>query len=144
MACTISDVIRQKFARKVMRVGGGIQMSEIQNEFRAAAKLCRPGAHENVVAVLRWGPLPGSPCHFIDMDLCEYNLGTYISYLSGEKNLALIEDKSRFSINQMWSIMSQIANGVSYIHSQGEIHRDLKPSNGNRNSIKLILGSSIL
>ena len=123
-----------------MRVGGGIQMSEIQNKFRAAAKLCRPGAHENVVAVFRWGTLQGSPCHFIDMDLCEYNLGTYIS----KKELAPIEDKSRFSMNQAWSIMSQIANGVSYIHSQGEIHRDLKPSNGNQNSIKLILGSSIL
>ena len=31
---------------------------------------------------------------------------------------------------QTWSIMSQIARGVEYIHSEHQIHRDIKPGNG--------------
>ena len=31
---------------------------------------------------------------------------------------------------EMWNIMTQISNGVAYIHGQGEVHRDLKPLNG--------------
>lgn len=29
----------------------------------------------------------------------------------------------------LWTIMKQIASGVAFIHSHGEVHRDLKPSN---------------
>jgi len=32
--------------------------------------------------------------------------------------------------DQVWNIMSQIAGGLSFIHSNKEVHRDLKPQNG--------------
>ena len=35
------------------------------------------------------------------------------------------------SMVQMWTIMSQIAGGVEYIHGEHQIHRDIKPGNGN-------------
>ena len=31
---------------------------------------------------------------------------------------------------QMWTVMSQIAGGVEYIHGEHQIHRDIKPGNG--------------
>jgi len=42
------------------------------------------------------------------------------------------------SLIQIWNIMSQITNGVMFIHDEGEIHRDLKPQNG------ITLGSKLL
>ena len=31
---------------------------------------------------------------------------------------------------QMWTVLSQIAGGVEYIHGEHQIHRDIKPGNG--------------
>jgi serine/threonine protein kinase len=76
------------------------------------------------------------------MDLCEYNLESYISQLwqaiSVKTNL---EHNNEVAFNEetekkdarmklVWGIMTQIANAVAYIHGQAMIHRDLKPSNG--------------
>lgn len=33
------------------------------------------------------------------------------------------------SLIQKWTIMSQIASGVEYIHLNHQIHRDIKPAN---------------
>ena len=55
----------------------GVSMEDIQNEVRAAVKLCEPGTI-NIVSVLRHGKLPSSPYYFIDMELCDLNLATYI------------------------------------------------------------------
>ena len=34
------------------------------------------------------------------------------------------------SLLQIWTVMSQIASGVEYIHREQQIHRDIKPGNG--------------
>ena len=34
------------------------------------------------------------------------------------------------SFLQIWTVMSQIASGVEYIHCEHQIHRDIKPGNG--------------
>ena len=34
------------------------------------------------------------------------------------------------SVLQIWTVMSQIASGVEYIHRQRQVHRDIKPGNG--------------
>ena len=34
------------------------------------------------------------------------------------------------SLLQIWTVMSQIASGVEYIHGEQQIHRDIKPGNG--------------
>jgi serine/threonine protein kinase len=69
------------------------------------------------------------------MELCQLNLGTYIS---GKWTPTLLEKVPHLTVemppktkirNAMF-IMMQIAIGVSHIHRQGEVHRDLKPSNG--------------
>ena len=49
------------------------------------------------------------------------------------------------SLLQIWTVMSQIASGVEYIHCEHQIHRDIKPVNGAPNrsvSNLLVLYSS--
>lgn len=94
----------------------------IQNEVRAINKLCKPGGNRNIVAVLRQGEVRFAAFHYIDMELCDQNLEQYIYQDrtgSGE----------HFTMLEVWTVMVQIANGVAFIHEQGEVHRDLKPRN---------------
>lgn len=63
------------------------------------------------------------------------NLNTYISRTWKEpvpKELQHLTSPltPREKIKMAMYIMLDIAEGVSYIHSHGEVHRDLKPENG--------------
>jgi serine/threonine protein kinase len=102
-------------------------------------KLCREGAHENVVAVLRQGQFP-SAFHYIDMELCDLNLETYIKcewtpLIHQRMPFFTFDLPHRMRLSQAWEIMECITNGVSYIHTNREIHRDLKPRNGTETSV---------
>jgi len=105
----------------------------IENEIRAIKKLCS-GSHPNIVEVLRIGELNKLSYYFIDMELCDISLYEYI-YRDDSKPLPdavpyFIKDAtSQVKELQIWNIMTQIANGVAFIHSHNEIHRDLKPQN---------------
>ena len=110
-------------------------MTDIIKEFTVVQKLCEPGVHKNVVAVLGCGKLPALFC-FIDMELCELNLGTYISRKWNQELeqsvpfLSEIHSSATREISQMGEVMTDIGRGVEYIHSHEMIHRDLKPQNG--------------
>jgi serine/threonine protein kinase len=73
------------------------------------------------------------------MELCEFNLETYIPHLwepTSLEKLTLVDQsplivKLESRIKYIWAIMCQIAKGVAFIHQQKEVHRDLKPRNGN-------------
>ena len=138
----ISNLISfQVFARKVIRLGAFLSAKEIQNEVRAVNKLCLESvAHENVVAVYRHGNLVKSPAvYFFDMELCKFNLETYIPRLwesTSLEKVALVDQsplvvKLESRIKYIWAIMCQIAKGVAFIHRQKEVHRDLKLRNSN-------------
>ena len=64
-----------------MRPFDSIITQGMENEMRAISKLCNPGANSNIVSVLKWGRLRASPYFFFDMELCDFNLETYISRL---------------------------------------------------------------
>jgi hypothetical protein len=64
------------------------------------------------------------------MELCEYNLEQY-QYT--RQHRPVMSDQA--AILETWSIMMQIAAGVTYMHLLKEVHRDLKP----RNSIYLLI-----
>jgi serine/threonine protein kinase len=107
----------------------------VENEARAIAKLCKPSAHENIVSVLRHGYLQDNGYFFCDMELCHMNLNTYISRTWKNPVPKELEPLTgpltpREKIKMAMYIMVDIAEGVSYIHSHGEVHRDLKPENG--------------
>ena len=67
----------------MIRVGvdSNVRTEEMNSEIRAVVKLCTPGGHKNIIAVLRHGKLPNSHYYFFDMELCEFNLEQYINLL---------------------------------------------------------------
>jgi serine/threonine protein kinase len=95
------------------------------------------------------GWLSGSPYYFIDMELCDFNLDTYIYgpipidilsiYMFGHGGAESIKNPAQVS-----KILEDVAHGLDYIHSHDYVHRDLKPSNGISCSCSLILQYFIL
>jgi serine/threonine protein kinase len=93
----------------------------IRNESRAIAKLCAPGGHPNIVSVLRQGTVKDSGMFYFDMEYCESTLEQLIQgSCTNGKQVAIL---------CLCTIMRDIADGVAFIHDQGEVHRDLKPRN---------------
>lgn len=79
--------------------------------------------HENIVRVFERGEHEGRL--YIAMELLEgHTLGQHL------------EEKNALTLDEILSIMIQLANVIGAIHEQGIIHRDLKPDNiflaGNR------------
>ena len=104
-------------------------------------KLCGRGTHVNIVEVLNHGLLSNFPYYFIDMELCDFNLYDYIHQENpprpSESIPYFLKGAGSASVLQIWTVMSQIASGVEFVHRQGHIHRDIKPGNGNSLSLSL-------
>ena len=57
----------------------------------------------------------------------EYDFGILQFYESG--NLQQLAEKSQLSLQQKESILTQLLEGIAFLHEHGIIHRDLKPAN---------------
>lgn len=73
------------------------------------------------------------------MERCDFNLEQFREVLWEPTAWETMlvgprDDESAFDVDArlkvVWVILSQITNGLNFIHLQKEIHRDLKPSNG--------------
>jgi len=80
--------------------------------------------------------VPDSIC-FIDMELCDIDLGQYIAGARGVVGLhgLPIWDKHNPDIFFIAAIMQQMLSGLAFIHSRNKVHRDLDPNNGNNRSL---------
>jgi serine/threonine protein kinase len=125
----------QAFVRKLIRVGELISLHDIKNAMRQIDNLRDKDTQKNLVTVIKYSRLPqASAFYFIDMELCSYNLETFIL---DRKDVPLsvssrnIEsDKLLKRITSNLKILKQITAGLQFIHNQNEIHRNLKPTNG--------------
>jgi len=113
-----------------------MDIDDIHNEIRAIGKICKR-RHRNVVEVVSickdvWEKLPA---YFIQMELCDGDMDSYIRrrYALG-KSIDLLE---------VVDVMSQVLEGLVFLHGNNEVHRDLKPKNGthktSQNLAKLVL-----
>jgi len=116
----------------------------IANEIAAITKLCNIGKHQNIVDILRHGRSLDSQYYFIDMELCDLDLHAYIHdemragasatpVIRPSPNLAFVgKDCSlQLRLQNAFTIVTQIVNGLAFAHRNQFVHRDLKPSNGN-------------
>ena len=87
-------------------------LKRFEREARAMARL----DHENVVRV--FDVAQDGDSHYIVME-----------YFPGKDLKHLILDRENISWQEMLKISIQVANALSYAHSQGIIHRDIKPGN---------------
>src|SRR5271156_6089489 len=76
------------FARKLMRIGYSVEVEDAENEIKTIESLSRPGGHDHIIEVLKYGWL-GTPekFFFIDMELAELSLAEYIAYVFHNKPL---------------------------------------------------------
>jgi serine/threonine protein kinase len=118
----------------LIRLFAGITQNEIENEVRAVTKLCKSG-HPNIVQVFQIGQLTHDTAfYFIDMELCDFTLGSYIHcastpHLVDWKRLRQQGASSALRM-EIKNIAGQITDGLLFIHDLGEAHRDLTPQNG--------------
>lgn len=116
---------------------------DIENEINAIEKLEGIGSHRNIVDILGHGKLGTSGYYFIDMELCDLDLKDYIH---GERSIgndnAITQDSTnvvfvskdcglQLKLQNAFTILSHITDGLEFAHEHKLVHRDLKPGNGN-------------
>jgi serine/threonine protein kinase len=101
------------------------------DEIQAIRNIFSDGGHRHIIAIMKIGDIPQNI--FIDMELCDLNLDDFIYC---RKDPAVVptyfvkDQPPPLKSRQIWNIMSQIAQGVEFLHGKRMVHRDLKPVNG--------------
>jgi serine/threonine protein kinase len=120
-----------------------------ENELRIIDRF-RSRRHQHVVAIIGHGQLEPLNRIYIDMQLCDMNLDNYLYSNTGGNLLGITSpappQACTFPENMQnaCTIISQISEGVGFLHQENLVHRDLKPSNGTSREIQRIHLSFIL
>lgn len=119
------------------------------------SSLFRCDTHENIIDILKYGWLWGTGgVYFIDMELADFTLEDYISYLFGTEPLPIDLPVSGLDmtcikrggspmekLHNLWTIGLQITSGLEFMHEKKQVHRDLKPNNRTLSIFRLRLTS---
>jgi serine/threonine protein kinase len=86
--------------------------------FRKEARAIAALSHPNIVKVFDFGQI------YEDYFIC-------MEYLDGKDLFSIIQEKGKytFSIKEIISFATKIAEALSYAHNKGVIHQDIKPHN---------------
>ena len=89
---------------------------EFIHRFRKEAKILAAMDNNNIVTIY-------------EMDEVDGRIFISMRYLSGKSLKDLIKDHGRIPFEKAFTILKQVANGLSDAHAKGLVHRDLKPEN---------------
>lgn len=98
-----------EYAMKVCENSDEESLKRFHREFRLMECL----DHQNVLKAFDFGEIDGMPCFVMEKADCSLKQAVEIGLTTKEK----------------FKYILQIADGLIYVHQQGEIHRDIKPSN---------------
>ena len=110
----------------------------MENEVRIMQRLRQGEGCANVVAFLNHGFLQPRGVWFIEMELCDVTLSTFL-YGNVQRTVAVhVSQQPPFSVldpslektRKIWDIMRQVAEGVAYVHSFDFVHMNLGPDCG--------------
>jgi serine/threonine protein kinase len=130
-------------------VFGPVSKADIENEDHHISSFIKNGGHENIVIILARGWI--SDYYFIDMELCDLTLHSYIEYLGGltSPTFDIVPLMSPVFVEKtcppvlmmqnIWTIGTHIARGLEFMHSKEQVHRDLKPHNGTTRAIRWLI-----
>ncbi len=111
-------VINRKVALKTIDIANSLDAAKREEltkrmltEVRSAGRL----NHQNIITIYDYGE-----------DLLPF---VVMEYVEGESLESLRKKKGRFSLNEIYPIISGVAGGIDYAHAMGIVHRDIKPDN---------------
>jgi serine/threonine protein kinase len=128
-----------------------VTREDIEREAQTVVAISENGGHPNVLDLLKHEWLAPSLYYFIDMELCDLNLSEYVhgersKYLetcsetdATMHNAIYVGENcsTELKLRNIWTIMSDITEGIAFIHKREHVHRDLKPQNGDCRTIML-------
>jgi len=103
-------------AIKIAEVKVGLEQARLKKEVELVNKL---PSHPNIAYY--------EECYTFSSFAGEYDFGILQFYQAG--NLQQLADKTQLSLTQKEVILTQLLEGIGFLHSHGIIHRDLKPQN---------------
>jgi serine/threonine protein kinase len=109
-----------------------LSQEDIDCELRNARKI-KSWKHPNIVKVLSittddvWD---GHLANFIQMEKCQINLS--------EKVMWLKRDKTTIEVGEYFNILTDVLEGLKFLHGKGIIHRDIKEKNSISESSQLM------
>jgi serine/threonine protein kinase len=109
-----------------------LSQEEIECELRNARKV-KSWNHPNIVNVLSittddvW---EGHLANFIQMEKCQINLRDMV--------MGLKREKTTIDVREYFTIITDVLEGLKFLHGKGIIHRDIKERNSISESSQLI------
>lgn len=93
---------------------------DLRDRFEREARAIAMLRHPNIVQVFDFDTFDGQP--YLVMEYVPgVSLGTYLRELHGSGQ--------RLNINQIQSLLTKVANALTYAHDNNVVHRDVKPAN---------------
>lgn len=111
---------------RLSRGSNNITQGDICDELDNARRV-RALRHNNIVEVLSisgdvsWRDWDGRKANFIQMELCQFDLESFI--------LQLKTENKTITLREYFGILEDIITGIEHLHKNYLIHRDIKPAN---------------
>jgi len=111
-------VLGRRVAVKKLRMDlfNAAQLPAVLARFKREAQSAGGLSHPHIVTIHDYGEAGGTP--YIVME-----------YIAGQELGLKLDQGSRFSLDDIERIMSQLLGALSHAHAHGVVHRDLKPAN---------------